>query len=1018
MSADVVRCAVCDNQMFAATPACVVCGTPNPYAQLAAGQPGEDPPLVSPQQAANTGVAAPVPAQDADSTPFTFDFPAFTLEAPYQSSPTTPQAEPFGLDLSALFTWDDTPAAPASEPEEIERPAPAEDFAYFTSQEVAAPVEAGPNHAAGDVQPPLELRAGDISHEGVVAGGIEEEVPSSITEAAEAAPLEAANSQVYASPLYIEAVPPAGSQEEEVYSPAPASAIREVVPVVPVEEEQQEQQEPGAMPEDEQPGSEATVQALQPAVTTQEEPEVEASPTPLAASLEPAALDEYAGDDAESPSPEVWDDLQPFSTQARQTNASDNAGFEAPSEQKPVAEAAVHSPANDIAPASATAEEPPPTSTLTVEAEDTPPLPSEDGPQAVEEAPLPEVFAVAPVGSSVKMPAIMPAVVLEDEAIESRIGEQEAYSGPPTTPLVDSAPTVEAESLVEEPEQISFAEPPAAEFAPNIDAPQAEEAVISAQPALPSLPGVEYSVPGEAQAMLLAPAVEQESRPAVEALAEPSPALIQPYAAYSPDTEDYAQESDIELPPPVVEPESQTASALISQAELPEFAGLIAAEPQEAAVSNGMRGYEAGEAEEPQDAHSPEIEVQTLSPELVGESPIEAVYNPEAEAPVIMPYPLQEPAPTEEIAVEIAVEPPAWQVQTYGTSTADAARNAEPAASLFDSYIWSPGADTVPPATPEAETLPVAEAASPFAFDITQLQIAEPKQLPLGEGPAMPAPAQPVEQVAPPIAQPEPTEELEPPLIEPERAPFYVQTVTSPLHAEAGATQAGQDNLQDMHAWKPGDDLPDQANTPLPPQEQAVPNGTIYYSQAVQPMSAQQGQAAPAFQGTVQPSALGPASTWDPSRPRPNPGTPEYDELARQAFASRGGNPQAPQVQPWQSQQSQQSPPFQQPQPQPAYNSYQQPAGNQTGPPSSLPKPQPGTPEYEEMARQAFAYRSTHPGAASPQTGPLPQQPQAQQTQQPVTPGPDPNAPKPKPGTPEYEALVRQALAQKFNKQS
>src|SRR3712207_4204334 len=36
MSAQVVRCSLCDNQMSIDTPVCVVCGTSNPYANLGA----------------------------------------------------------------------------------------------------------------------------------------------------------------------------------------------------------------------------------------------------------------------------------------------------------------------------------------------------------------------------------------------------------------------------------------------------------------------------------------------------------------------------------------------------------------------------------------------------------------------------------------------------------------------------------------------------------------------------------------------------------------------------------------------------------------------------------------------------------------------------------------------------------------------------------------------------------------------------------------------------------------------
>ncbi|MBF6612038.1 MAG: hypothetical protein IVW55_02820 [Chloroflexi bacterium] len=135
------------------------------------------------------------------------------------------------------------------------------------------------------------------------------------------------------------------------------------------------------------------------------------------------------------------------------------------------------------------------------------------------------------------------------------------------------------------------------------------------------------------------------------------------------------------------------------------------------------------------------------------------------------------------------------------------------------------------------------------------------------------------------------------------------------------------------------------------------------------------------------------APVWEPGMPRPKPGTPEYEAMARAALeqAHNGIAGSIPPPTPSSSQ--------------PAFAP--QPTENQPPPqtPSwipGMPRPKPGTPEYEAMARAALGQRDVSP-ATTPPSAPA---------QSPVwTSG----APRPKPGTPEYEAMARAALEQAHN---
>ena len=192
------------------------------------------------------------------------------------------------------------------------------------------------------------------------------------------------------------------------------------------------------------------------------------------------------------------------------------------------------------------------------------------------------------------------------------------------------------------------------------------------------------------------------------------------------------------------------------------------------------------------------------------------------------------------------------------------------------------------------------------------------------------------------------------------------------------ATGVGPTEQPGEQAWQPDSGMPrPQRGTPeydAMVRAALAQRGVSYTSPASTP------QAQPQQQPQAQPS-------WQPQpgQPRPKPGTPEYDEMVRAALAQRGIG-----TGPLSSQPSQ---PYQSPQPQ---------AQSQAGWQPGQPRPQPGTPEYDEMVRQALAQRGIS-------TGPL-SSPPSSQGQSSQASSYDSNKPRPKPGTPEYEEMVRQAL--------
>ena len=175
--------------------------------------------------------------------------------------------------------------------------------------------------------------------------------------------------------------------------------------------------------------------------------------------------------------------------------------------------------------------------------------------------------------------------------------------------------------------------------------------------------------------------------------------------------------------------------------------------------------------------------------------------------------------------------------------------------------------------------------------------------------------------------------------------------------------------------------------------------GTPEYEEMARQAMAQRGVTpAPAplpAQPTYQPPAPSQTPIWSPGMPRPKPGTPEYEEMARQAMAQRGVAPPPGPSQPQSSPASFGSPPPSQP---PAWS-------------PGMPRPKPGTPEYEEMARQAMAQRGVTPAPAPPpsQAQPAASSPTGMPPWEEII-GVPPGTRRPKPGTPEYEELARRMI--------
>lgn len=265
---------------------------------------------------------------------------------------------------------------------------------------------------------------------------------------------------------------------------------------------------------------------------------------------------------------------------------------------------------------------------------------------------------------------------------------------------------------------------------------------------------------------------------------------------------------------------------------------------------------------------------------------------------------------------------------------------------------------------------------------------------------------------APPPPDPEPVKEPEP-------------TVFT-FDASTRQTDTAAQQSTNVPSWNPDDDI---ASTPAPGSTQSggwSPTPTPPPTESVVYQSYSQSSGSTGPQPIQQTPAV--QSSFPPPGQRPKPGTPEYEEMARKALEGRlGGTPPS-------TAQANTSPlgaPPVSSTPAYGYRPDTQPYTTSTTPQSIQPvqpsfpppgqRPKPGTPEYEEMARQAMQARGV--SASSSNTSPLgavPQQSTPSYTPDP-TPAPpppvQPSGPRPKPGTPEYEEMARKAMEERARQQ-
>jgi|GEM_PF-3916229 len=275
---------------------------------------------------------------------------------------------------------------------------------------------------------------------------------------------------------------------------------------------------------------------------------------------------------------------------------------------------------------------------------------------------------------------------------------------------------------------------------------------------------------------------------------------------------------------------------------------------------------------------------------------------------------------------------------------------------------------------------------------------------------------------APAAAQQDPVAWPEPAFNQPSEPARSGPVYTTAYH---GATPPPPVSWEQAAGLQPGAPRP----KPGTPEYEAMVQAALAARSGATPPAPTPGQATPAPQPyqagplpqqppTPTPAPQPAAPAWDPSKPRPKPGTPEYEAMVQAALAARSGaTPPAAAPAPAQA-----TPPgtptfndpYQPPTPTPAPATPAAPAWD-----PSKPRPKPGTPEYEAMvqailAQQRGASAANQPQASPHQTGPLPQQPPAPSTPTPpatpAAPAWDPSKPRPKPGTPEYEEMVQAAL--------
>ena len=617
-----------------------------------------------------------------------------------------------------------------------------------------------------------------------------------------------------------------------------------------------------------------------------------------------------------------------------------------------------------------------------------------DVPVDIEESPEPLATAENEIPGDGSTPAPVatgePAItdeVDEDDLSLITILTDEYEAEVPFGPLVVAASQVA---------QVQEAEPPAVpvngqQVPPAADVvPEAEAAVAE-----PPLPDADLETAAEPAATEIEPLVVPEV-PAEEPVGES--AAVGPELA--PEYESPVVEPAAE--PAVLEAES-AVEAPVSELEPVAEAPLAPAEegstePVEVAQFGVSEVEAPGSFESPVagDQSGDFAAVDTLPP--VNVPPPLSPFAPDDTPPAI--------EPVEEVVTETSppmpVEAPVAETVVPEAPPTEAAFPAEP---VLQEAVAEEPVTEVPIAVEPVTQEPVAEVEPPPPADdlfalLSQIEIEEP---------VAPAPYYPEAVPDEVEAMPAPPGTRETDLFEP--AVGAVEEHEAGAAAEmVEAVPAQQEappesvEVETLPSWRP-DSESDTADVALPswrPGEEADTSPFAWPSTQPEAPPA----ASSAWSGTYEaaaPSASGlaPAPYLDPNAPRPKPGTPEYEEMVRRALEEQQRKQGAPTPQP----QTVAPPP-----PPPPQAPAQPQITTLFGGPGAA-KPKPGTPEYEEMARQALNQRLQN-------TGPLPGQAPTTASPPPAPPSPpptpapylDPNAPKPKPGTPEYEEMARRAM--------
>ncbi|MEO5951685.1 MAG: hypothetical protein ABIQ44_04370, partial [Chloroflexia bacterium] len=422
-------------------------------------------------------------------------------------------------------------------------------------------------------------------------------------------------------------------------------------------------------------------------------------------------------------------------------------------------------------------------------------------------------------------------------------------------------------------------------------------------------------------------------------------------------------------------------------------------------------------------------------PSYVPIIPAEAVQpeEPEPDVTESEPVPSQEAALVEEEPKPVYTEPESLYVSELSTPTFVIESEPPPPNTEPIQYyvpVYTPAPIPAPEPQPQQEAQPEV-----LSFDELFSWTATDDSANTSSQPYTP-PVEPLQEQAaapqggyytPTPSREQPSTPYVPAPVEPEAVKEPEPTVFTFDYSASQADTAAMQSV-DVPSWNPDDDV---ASTPAPlttqsggwsPTPRPQPTESAVYQSYSQSSGSTGPQPIPSVQ-PVQPAFPSPGQ-------RPKPGTPEYEEMARKALEGRIGStsPTTSQVNtsPLSTPLVSSTPAYGYGQDSQSYSAPTTPEPIQPVQPAFPPpgqRPKPGTPEYEEMARQAMQSRgvSGSPANTSP-LGAMPQQTTPSYMPDP-TPSPAPPPPvqpsgqRPKPGTPEYEEMARKALEERARQQ-